>query len=177
MSSTVNVIDELLSALGTAMTASHVDRLLGLGVPPAAIIMCGTARIQPDDGDLYQPDDDGFEAWIIPCIEDGETIDLLALTTDPVRWWLRLGVAAYLGGDALADTMMDESERVFRTPLAWLRAGAPADGLVVLDHDIARRELAYHHVVAEDLDHGLELDRLLAIPAHRPQIRVPELAA
>ncbi len=67
--------------------------------------------------------------------------------------------------------------RVFRTPLAWLRAGAPPDGLVVLDDDIARRELAYHSIAAEDLAHGLELEGRLTIPAQRPCVCVPARAA
>ena len=173
MSGTVYLIDELLAALGTAMSQEHVDRLLSAGLPPAAVDMCGTARIQPD-GDLYQLDGDGLEVTILPCFDGGKTADLLAFTSnEPGRWWLRLGLAAYLGGDALGDTVMDEPVRVFKTPLAWLWAGAPADGLVVLDHDTARRELALCCIVAEDLAHGLELDRLLTIPAQRPQIRVP----
>ncbi len=83
----------------------------------------------------------------------------------------------FVGGDTLSEVVMDEPVRVFRTPLAWLRAGAPADGLVVLNDDIARREMVFHSVVAEDLAHGLVLDRLLTIPAQRPQIRVPRKAA
>ena len=173
MSRAVYLIDELLGALGSVMAETHVDRLLSLGVPPEATVMCGRARIQ-SDGDRYQLDDDGLEVTILPCFDGGETIDLLAFApADPANWWLRRGEAVFVGGDALGDTVMDEPVRVFRTPLSWLRAGAPADGLVVLDDEIARRELAYHSVVAEDLAHGLELDRRLTIPAQRPQICVP----
>ena len=176
MSRAIPLIDELMVALGRDMTQGHVDHLLHLGVSPAATVMCGSARIQAD-GDLYRPDDDGLEAVILPVFDGGETIDLLALTTDPVRWWLRLGLAAYLGGDSLPDAVMDEPVRVFRSPLAWLQAGTPPDGLVVLDWDTARRELVDHHVAAEDLAHGLELDHLLTIPAQRPQIYVQRIAA
>ena len=166
-----------LSHARASVTPAQDRRLHALGIPADARLMCGTARIQPE-GKFYQADDNGIMAVIIPIIEGEVVADLLAFQPSrPDRWWLRLGVAAYLGGDALGDAVMDEPVRVFRTPLAWLRAGAPADGLVVLDHDIASRELAYHHVVAEDLAHGLELDRLLTIPARRPQIRVPRKAA
>ncbi len=176
MSATVPILDELLSALGTAMTASHVDQLLSAGLPPAAVDMCGTARIQPD-GELYQLDDDGLEAVILPVLDGGETIDLLAFNlANPARWWLRLDQAAYIGGDALGDAVMDEPVRVFRTPLAWLQAGAPPDGLVVLDDEIARRELAYHNVVPEDLHHGRELRRRLSVPARHPRILIPRPA-
>ncbi len=72
MSATVALYDELLAALGRAIMETHVDQLLSLGVPPAATVMCGAARIQAD-GDLYQPDDDGHEATILPCL-DGEIV-------------------------------------------------------------------------------------------------------
>ena len=176
MSATAPLIDELMAALGTAMTQEHVASLLALGVPPPAVDMCGAAKIRPD-GDLYQPDDDGLEAVILPCFDAGETSDLLAFAPDaPERYWLRLGQAAYLGGDALGDAVMDEPVRVFRSPLAWLRAGAPADGLVVLDDEIARRELADHLVAAEDLHHGRELRRRLSVPARHPRILIPRAA-
>ena len=173
MSATVPIVDELLAALGVAMSQEHVDRLMHLGVPPAAVDMCGTAKIRPE-GQNYVPDDGGLEALVVPIFDAGETIDLLAFKlSNPTRWWLRLGQAAYLGGDALGDVVMDEGVQVFKTALSWLQAGAPADGLVVLNWSIARRELACHSVDAEDLAHGLELDRLLTISAQRPQIRVP----
>ena len=177
MSATVALIDELLAALGRAMTQEHVDRLVDLGVSVATTALCGTAKIRPE-GSHYAPDDDGPEAVILPCFDASEPIDLLAfVTADPGQYWLRLGQAAYIGGDALGDAVMGEPVRVFRTPLSWLRAGAPANGLVVLDDEIARRELAYHSIVAEDLAHGLELDHLLTIPAQRAQIHVPRKAA
>ena len=171
MSGTVQILDELRTALA-APTPEQDQALINLGVPADFTYYVGAAKVRPN-GNTYEPAPDGIPAWVIPCMDAGETCDLIALTTDPVRWWLRLGLAAYVGGDALSDAVLDEPVRVFRTPLAWLRAGAPADGLVVLDHDIARRELAYHSIVAEDLAHGLELDRLLTTPAQCPRISVP----
>ncbi len=170
----VYLINELTAALGKATTKTHVDRLIGLGLPPAAVDMCGTALIQPD-GELYQPDDAGPEALVVPVFDSGETIDLLAFNlSNPDRWWLRLGVAAYLGGDALGDAVMDEPVRAFKTPLSWLRASAPADGLVVIDWDTAPQDLAYRNIVAEDLAHGEDLVRRLTVPALRPCVRVPK---
>ena len=177
MSRAVYIIDELMAALGGATSERHVDHLLHLGLPPAAVDMCGTAKIRPD-GQNYVPDDDGIEAVILPCFDASEPIDLLAfVTADPGQYWLRLGQAAYIGGDALGDAVMGEPVRVFRTPLSWLRAGAPANGLVVLDDEIARRELAYHSVVAEDLAHGEELLVALTIPAQHPTIGIPRQEA
>ena len=176
MSATVPLCDELRAVLATP-TPEQDQELIALGVPADITSFIGAVEIRPSDG-LYEPDPGGEPAWVIPCFHDNETVDLLAFKSDePSRWWLRLGACAFLGGDALGDVVMDEPVRVFRTPLTWLQAGAPPNGLVVLDDEIARRELAYHHVVAEDLAHGLDLDRLLTIPAQRPQIRLPRTAA
>ncbi len=172
MSSTVPIVDELMTALA-APTPEQDQELIALGVPADITTFIGAAKIRPS-GSFYQPDADGIEVAIVPCL-DGEIVtDLLAFAlTDPAKWWLRRCEAVFVGGDTLGDAVMGEPVRVFRTPLARLRAGAPPNGLVVLDHDIARRELAYHDIIAEDIEHGLELDRQLTIPSRRPQIRVP----
>ena len=176
MSGTVYVIDELLSALGRAMTQEHIDRLLGAGLPPAAVDMCGTAGIRPD-GELYQPDGDGFEAIVVPIFDAGATIDLLVFNpANPAKWWLRLGAHWALGADALDRVWHDEPLVVYRSPLCWLRAGCPPHGLCVLDWTVARRELADHHVAAEDLHHGRELRRRLSVPARHPRILIPRAA-
>ena len=177
MSGGVYLIDELLSALA-APPLEQIQKLVGVGVPPATTCMTGAARIQAS-GEYYQPDQDGFPAWIIPCMDQGETCDLLAFTSnEPGRWWTRLGEGAFVGGDALGDAVMDEPVRVFRTPLSWLRAGAPSDGLVVVDvdHKLARRVLADYPIIAEDIAHGDELERELTV-VQRPRISVPRKAA
>ena len=176
MSVTVALYGELRAALA-APTPEQDQELIALGVPADITYYVGAAKVRPN-GNTYEPDPDGVPAWIIPVMDGGEIADALAFTPDePGRWWLRTGVCAFLGGDALGDTVMDEPVCIFKTPLAWLRAGAPPDGLVILDDNIARRDLAHHSIVAEDLAHGLELDRLLTIPAQRPQVRVPREAA
>ena len=175
MSNTICILDELMAALAAA--PSHVDHLLHLGVPPAAVDMCGTAKIRPD-GDLYQPDDDGLEAVVVPVFDGGEIADLLAFTlADPARWWTRLGAHWALGADALDCLWLCDQLRVYRTPLRWLRAGAPYNGLAILDCDAAKLHIPRVEIVTEDLAHGLELDRLLTIPAQRPQVRVPRKVA
>ena len=172
MSGLVQILDELRAALA-APTPEQDQDLIAMGVPADITCYVGAAKVRPN-GNTYEPDPDGISAWIIPCMDGGETIDLLAFSLDtPAKWWLRLGLAAFLGGDALGDAMMDEPVRVFRTAASWLRAAAPTDGLVILNWDTARRELAYHSLIAEDVEHGVDLERRLSIPASRPQIRVP----
>ena len=172
MSGTVPIHDELRAALA-APTPQQDQELVNLGVPKEVVWFVGAAKIQPSDG-LYEPAPSGIPAWIIPCFHDYEVCDLLAFTSDaPGRCWLRLGVASCLGADALGDAVMDEPVRVLKTPMSWLRSGAPSDAVVMVDHDAARRDLAGHSITAEDIEHGLELDLLLTIPAERPRISVP----
>ena len=177
MSSAVYLIDELRAALA-APTPEQDRELINLGVPANTICFVGTAKVRPN-GKTFEPDPDGLLAWVIPCMDSGETTDLLAFTSDaPGRYWLRLGVATYVGGDALGDTVMDEPVRVFKTPLSWLQSGAPADGLVIVDVDykLARRDLANSPIIAEDIAHGELLQRELTV-VQRPQVRVPRKAA
>ncbi len=175
MSRAIPLIDELLAALGTAMSQEHVDHLLHLGVPAATTIMCGAARIEPD-GDLYQPDDNGFEATIVPVIDDEVVTDLLAFALDcPGRWWLRTGVAAYLGGDCLHQLVMDEPLLIFANALGWLRAEAPVNGCVILNWQAAARDIPPVPIIADCVALAEKLDRCLSI-AHVPDIHVPRAA-
>ncbi len=176
MSGAIYILDELLTTMA-APTPEQDQALINLGVPADITYYVGTAKVRPN-GNTYEPDPNGMSAWIIPCMDQGETCDLLAFTSnEPGRWWLRLGVAAYLGGDALGDVVMDEPVRVLREPLSWLRVGAPANGLVILDWDIARRQLEGVDLVAADIEFGRELDKRLTIPAQRPRVHVPRRAA
>ncbi len=176
MTGMVQILDELRTALA-APTSEQDQELINLGVPADITYYVGAAEIRPSDC-LYELDPGGEPAWVIPCFYDNRTVDLLAFKSDePSRWWLRLGVCAFLGGDALGDVVMDEPVRAFKTPLTWLRAGAPADGLVVLDNEIASRELAYHNIIAEDLAHGEELESRLTIPAQHPHVYVQRIEA
>ena len=172
MSGTVHILDELLSALA-GPTAEQDEELIRLGVPADTVCFVGAAKIQPSDG-LYEPAPSGIPAWIIPCFHDDEMCDLVAFTSDdPACCWLRVGVATYVGGDA----MVVQPVRVFKTPMSWLRAASPLDALVVLDWDTARRELALFTLDAEDLEHGENLQKKLTIPAVKPEVLIPRLAA
>ncbi len=172
MSAVVSILDELRVALA-APTPEQDQELIDLGVPALITNFVGAANIRPSDG-LYEPDPNGMPAWIIPII-DGEVVDLLAWTTDcPARWWTRTGAHWALGADALDRLWLGKPLRAFKTPLAWLQAGAPYNGLVILDWRAARLHIPRVEIVAEDLAHGLELNRLLTIPAQHPLIHVPE---
>lgn len=163
-----------LSAALAAMMQQHVDRLLNLGVPPAATIMCGAARIRTD-GKFYECDQNGIDAVILPVLDDGGTADLLAFAPDkPARWWTRRGAHWALGADALDRLWLGAKLKVCRNPLRWLQSGPADNAIVILDGKAARLQLTRIEIVAEDLAHGLELDLLLTIPAQRPLIQVSE---
>ena len=174
MSGTVYLIDELMPALA-APSPAQMQELADLGVPPVTTILCGTAGIRLEADGLYVPEDDGLEAVVVPIFDGDQTVDLLAFNlAKPARWWTRTGAHWALGGNALDDLWLNETLLVFRSPLSWLQASAPSNGLTVLDWGAARRNLLHVEIIAEDLAHGEELHKKLTIPATRPQIRVPK---
>ena len=174
--SAVALIDELTAALA-AVDDHDNQQLTAAGIPDEARLICGKAKIRTG-APYYEPDPTGIETLVVPVFDDGETIDLLAFALGkPAQWWLRRGAYWALGGDALDRLWLGDRLRIYRSPLSWLRAGAPDTGMVVLDWATARLHLPHVEIVAEDLDHGIELDRLLMVPAMHPLIHVPDQAA
>lgn len=167
------MFDELTKALGREMTQSHVDHLVGIGVPESTTIMLGCCTIETD-GDLFTPAEAGRPCVICPVIDGGEVIDLCAFRpSEPHRWWLRLGGHWAIGADALDRLGVGQEMSVYRTPLDWLRAGAPETGLCIFDWQLAARKLSGVQLLADSLEHGHELARRLTLPEVRPSISVP----
>ena len=128
---------------------------------------------------LYEPDDFGTEHIIVPVIESGATMDLLAFHVKaPARWWLRTGYGAVLGQDVIdkaeffnAPEDPESLLRIFRTPLSWLRHECP--GAVILDWRVAACRLAgVRKVVAEDVGLAEKIERAFAAPCS-PTISIP----
>ena len=145
--------------------------LAPIGVPAHAAEFAGRARIRVN-GEYFEPCEDGFEANILPLIEDEWTCDLLAYDPKrPDRWWLRLGVGWALGADNAHERLPGEPLAVFRTPASWLAAGGT--GVCVLDWTApAASELLDADLHAEDVALGAKLDRHLSIQI-RPRVFVP----
>jgi hypothetical protein len=156
----------------SAHNAQH-DALARLGVAPDARQMVGVAFIEPR-GDFYKTaDSGGLPAVLVPCLERGELLDLVAFGfARPERFWRRLGDAWALGADRIADHWPGQPIRVVRSPLAYLQAGA--DALCPLDWRRARHELTGFDLLAESADHAAELDRRLTLPARHPKILLPQ---
>ena len=97
---------------------------------------------------------------IVPCL-DGEVVtDLLAFApADPCQWWLRCGEAAFVGADALERLWLDEPLLIYSSPLDWLKANAPHNGLVILDWSVARRLIPDIDIIVTDIEFGCELDK------------------
>ena len=124
----------------------HLERLACVGCRGIDISRAGgvgVSNIEANGDGTYQRVDHGTPAVILPARENDQIIDLVAFrTSEPGRFWIRVGLAGVLGYDFA--TMCVDLERplsVHLTPLSWLRAGG--EGLCVLNSNAweARRLL------------------------------------
>ena len=166
-------------ALDLASTAWHWLERQGV-THPARLKAgnVGVVEIETTTEGFYQPAPGGRHAFIqpvygavrppeVPIMDpaDPTPIDLIAWCPKaPARWWLRRGVAILLGEiEAVHGEVYGEPIRVYRTPLDWLRAGGA--GIVILANPAdAFPYLRGIKIVAEDVAHGLELERCLRPP-------------
>lgn len=179
------------SSATAAVRRRHLDPLrLRYGIPPPTILdRLGVARVRAQ-GDTYEPDADGVEAVLIasfaapPRLSDGRwrapnpVVDLIAFRpAEPARWWSRCGIVAALGEEMIGD-FSDDPVPVWRDPLAWLRSGAAGICPVSPDPAAVRDVLLrLPGIVAEDVAHGREIERLMARHWNRlPPIYVAEPA-
>jgi hypothetical protein len=156
----------------------------GLAIGPAI------ERIIVNSDRLYQPDPEaGLPAFLIPvrvfspvtpeapnpveAVRSGAIVDLLAIDPKyPARWALRTGAAEWIG--AMPPQYMPPCPpvSVWRTPIAWLRAGG--EGLVLL-HPFSgpghRILLICDEICAEDHDHARLIRSALEQPWPIPPIR------
>ena len=180
---TVDLWSEFLSAV-PRLRRCHLDRLAALGIGAHEILAAGNAgmaRIRRHAGGLYEPDDTGDPALIVPIFlgeipAPGNPVaepildDLIAWHPDrPNRWALRAGTAVTLG-NAWGSWPLP----IHRTPLDWLRAGGA--GVVILDWVGAFLRFGDSPLLAQDLEHGQEIRERLTRPVPCPPILVPNAA-
>lgn len=124
-------------------------------------------------GQRWEPDPfSEHRAFVLPVLAWGGTVDLLAFHPMSDDWFLRTGAATTLG--RVETFLPDVPTRVFRTPLSWLVGGC--QGICLLTHDPAEQQailLSLRAIRAEDIDHTLELQRILK----RPPANLPEITA
>ena len=202
MSGHINLYDEFSSAVESFGKDSQ-DTLINryatpsnarFRVPGGAL---GITRIETSDG-LYQPSESGWGAIIMATaiVTGGGYEDLLAFRpATPDRWWLRRGVARWLGEWELGRRMFtapvhieppalmpshrtDEPLHIFSNPLEWLRAGC--DGCVPLTPE-AYGDLIYVQtpLTFDGVSHLERAQSLMRCPVGLPEafIRVEECAA
>jgi hypothetical protein len=176
-----NLISE--PALDTArwLRAQGVDIAQALNIA-GPVIEHDVAVFDKDAFDFAAPDDPHAARAVVHVVhgDDAETpVDLVAWERgrpDRVLRCLATGIA--LGACQIqnpASYFAGKPLQIHRTPLAWLRAGC--QGIVVLSADGVLDRLDRlpprpepYRLLAEDLDHGVELRRLLA--PLRPRVRL-----
>jgi hypothetical protein len=165
----------------------HIDAAIHrYGIPAVTLAdHCAVARIAPE-GTHWRPDSDGIEALVVAVwafaprdadgrwVTDNQVVDLVAFRpAEPSRWWVRTGFATCLGEWSIP-TLSDDPVHVWRTPLAWLRAGT--SGICILDPSAARDVLLRcSAIVAEEVEHGREIRAIMQTsPIALPPIFVTE---
>jgi len=127
-----------------------------------------TKSLQFFDGGRFDFSDEGIASVVIEAMSsDAETVvDLVAWPIDrPENFALAFGYGDVLGADQIenpASYFNGHPMPVWRTPERWLQHGG--GGAVLLNKTSAPRVLAAARgrLLAEDVDHGRELARLLA---------------
>lgn len=188
---------DLLGELAQAqrgVTKPWAARLADAGVPKRPILLgwVGVARCITD-GNHFQPHESGADLVIVPvkAMDDqsspedpdpegvvfcGDVADLVAFRLDaPARWFTR-GDPLWLGCIE-PQLLTPKPVNVWRSPLSWLRHDGI--GIVPLAHDAWGKYSVLtmaRSIVAEDVRHGDELQRILSRPFAIPEIKVPARA-
>jgi len=119
---------------------------------------------------FYQPEEEGLLAAIVPAVEDGEIVDLVACGVDSRQMRTRRGIADLLGYDCIPEYPFSEIPLpVYDDVLGWLRAGC--QGVVVLDWQTGAPRL--RHASALCCESEATADRLLQAFQRPP--RYPEI--
>ncbi|MBZ0215219.1 MAG: hypothetical protein K8F25_01580 [Fimbriimonadaceae bacterium] len=125
----------------------------------------------------FDKDKAGNSSFLIPVFDRGDIIDLVAWRCDDPRWFAARDCWAFaLGQDQIDDPGRDCLERpliVHRTPENWLRSGQ--QGICIVRPSLAYAWLQnVPQLLAEDLRHGEQLERLLQPPKPETRILIAE---
>ncbi len=168
-----------LRALALATTGLAVRRLVALGISHLTIANMGLHHysfgvgscLDVDDG-LFVPSNEGRVRLVLPVYDEGELVDLVALSTDrPHDTRLRTGEGWALGLErGIDDHRWDELLVLNSSPLDWMRAGC--SGLCILDWDAPEIIQLMHFDEIHCEDRRLEplLRSALARPSRMPNI-------
>jgi hypothetical protein len=146
-----------LATAAANMRSAHYSRLSALGVDWGDLIITGSigllhCRVEKD---LFEPAEEGEAHLIVPVMEGGFVVDLVAFRPkSPDTWALRTGLGWALGHDAIEEAISpwpgaDQSLLLSPTPLEWLRAGKGACIVQWTDEATSALRLAQGIVVGD----------------------------
>jgi hypothetical protein len=181
-----------------AVTRRHREKFAARGLDASAIARAGgigVARILRRSDGFYDPAerDQGETALIWPIWTgaispvgycEGELIDLLAWHPDkPQTFHRRSGDGVALGLYAIETAFAEIKPRplpIYRSPLDWARAGAgcvdnETAGAVVLDWTVDNGLFGVDAVIAEDLEHGEDIEHRLKLLRWKLVPKLPDV--
>lgn len=180
----MSLLDDIARATGNVRQV-HIDHVRSLGASPEALaslgyrqLPFGVERIDVDDAGRWWPDPEGKPALVVPVMEYGEPIDIIAFHTgQPARWWWRDGIGSLLGHDLLTRCVWPGDELpVVSTPLAWIVAGGEA--VCILDWDLPDHEISplrdFYGLQCDSQILASRLRKRLAQPRKVPPISFPK---
>jgi hypothetical protein len=133
--SSPTLLRELEEATLLARTPTFADSLKSVGLASCEVEGFGVARVLADT-EFYEPHEDGHPALIVPAIEQGCLVDLVACAFGSRLMRTRCGIARLLGLDHVHNRTFfaDEQVEVFADAFAWVKAGCK--GVVVIDWQV-----------------------------------------
>lgn len=145
---------------------------------PPTRLWCAPVRVT--DG-LWKLIPGGERHFMLPVHHspdpDADIVDVVAFRLDrPTEWSLRLGLADALGEWWVCHGWREPQEpvKVVRTPVGFLRArGNALCPLTRNPHEASILLRQLDGIIAEDIQHGEEIARLLANTRNDPPINVP----
>lgn len=168
----------------SAVTGRHLAAMERLGCTAPAIAAIGAVqapfgvlRCDMRGKQFFEPTSEpyGVDAVIMPVMDEGTTIDLIAWRSlRPGAWLRRNGQGWALGVDLIQEPPLWDGFKeitLHATPLDWLRAGG--QGAVILDwHAVSliRKLDKFDTIICEDAVVRKRLDSILSLPAHKPKI-------
>jgi hypothetical protein len=153
---------------------------LGIGINAIAMpLALAKARVAFQGGHCFEFDAHAEMALILPCIEDGDLVDLVAWQPQASRLATWLGRAKALGwADLYSPSLTGEPVKVWASPVGWLKAGRR--GLVPIGVERMARSLFLwgDHVsalVCENPEHARAIKQAYSRKPPRVFVPKPEL--
>lgn len=163
---------------GTNITDMQMFRSVGIPAPELyAAGLVGAACIEVARNNSWQPVESGRRCIIVPAVEHGIILDLIAFNPgDPDAWCSRVGNAWALGMDDIT-AARDAWKTLFihPTPLDWLRSGGRGACVVEWTHEarMCLRDMGEIDVTSPKFAQALRLE--LARPPRLPEISIKRM--